>query len=242
MKALVDVLAIGAHPDDVELGCGGLLLSLRGRGYRFGIIDVTAGERASRGTRDERRQEAKIAAELLGATARECLDLPDTLLEDTSAAARLMAGRIRKYRPKLIVSMHEGDEHPDHVATARITRRAAFLAALHNADVDGEPHRARQIITYSRHTYFRPSFVVDVGEFVDRKLEAVFAHRTQFTRDVDGAKTPISAPDFEEDVRAFMRFHGRNVGALYAEPFAMDGPPALPDPIAALCVEQRDVE
>jgi len=236
------VLAVGAHPDDVELGCGGLLLSMRGRGYRFAIIDLTGGERGSRGTPEQRRKEAKAAAELMGATARECLGLPDTQLEPTPGAVRLMAASLRRWRPRLVVSMHAGDEHPDHAACATIVRRAVFMAALHKADVDGEPHRVGKLIAYSRHTWFKPSFVVDVSEFVDQKMQAVACYRSQFVREGDGPRTPISAPDFEDDVRAFMRFHARNVGALYAEPFAMDGVPALPDPVAALCVERRDIQ
>jgi bacillithiol biosynthesis deacetylase BshB1 len=238
---LVEVLAVGAHPDDVELGCGGLLLALHGRGYRFAILDLTAGEMASRGTRDERALEAKAAADLLGATARECLGLPDTKLEATVGAVRLMAEKIRHWRPKLVVSMNPADEHPDHQACARIVERAVFLAALHNYDAEGEPHRARRVIRYSRHTWFEPSFVVDISEVVERKLDAIRCFKSQFTRAGEGARTPISAPDFEEDLRAFWRFFGRNTGALYAEPFAMDGPPALPDPVAALCEERRDI-
>lgn len=238
---LVDVVAFGAHPDDVELGCGGTLLSLRERGYRFAIVDLTAGEKGSRGTREARAAEAKAAAELMGATARECLGLPDTLVEATAVAIRSAVETIRRWRPRLVIAQNGTDEHPDHAAGAQIVARAAFLSALDNYDAEGEPHRVSRIIRYSRHTWFQPSFVVDISDFVERKLEAVRCHRSQFTRDEPGPKTPISAPDFEDDMRAFWRFHGRGVGALYAEPFSMDGPPALPDPIAALCVERRDV-
>jgi bacillithiol biosynthesis deacetylase BshB1 len=238
---IVEVLAVGAHPDDVELGCGGLLLSLRDRGYRFAIVDATAGERGSRGSAEERAQEAKAAAAVLGATARECLGLPDTRLEPTAGAVRLMTEAIRKWRPKLVVSMSPDDRHPDHAACARIVERASFAAALAKFEADGEPHRVRRAIRYSRHPWFRPDFVVDITDFVERKLEAVRCFASQFTRDAAGPKTPISAPDFEDDMRAFWRHHGRGIGALYAEPFAMDGPPAVPDPVAALCGERRDV-
>jgi bacillithiol biosynthesis deacetylase BshB1 len=237
---VVEVLAVGAHPDDVELGCGGLLLNLKGRGYRFGILDLTAGEKASRGSPKERAAEAKAAADLLGATARECLELPDTKLDATPGAVRLAAEAVRRWRPKLVVSMNPTDEHPDHRACAQIVERAVFLSALRGYEAEGEPHRVRRIIRYSRHSWFQPSFVVDISEVVERKLEAVRCFKSQFTRTEEGAKTPISAPDFEEDLLAFWRFHGRNIGALYAEPFAMDGVPALPDPVAALCEERRD--
>jgi bacillithiol biosynthesis deacetylase BshB1 len=214
---------------------------LRDRGYRFAIIDATAGERGSRGSVEERAQEAKAAAAVLGATARECLGLPDTRLEPTAGAVRLMAKAIRKWRPKLVVSMSPNDQHPDHAACARVVERAAFAASLAKFEADGEPHRVRRVIRYSRHPWFQPDFVVDITDFFERKLEAVRCFASQFTREAEGPKTPISAPDFEDDMRAFWRHHGRGIGAHYAEPFAMDGAPAVPDPVAALCGERRDV-
>ena len=237
---LVQILAVGAHPDDVELGCGGLLLAMRARGHRFAILDLTAGEKGSRGTREERAKEAQAAAAVLGAAARECLHLPDTRLEPTPAAVKATVEAIRKWRPQLVVSMNPADRHPDHAAAARIVESACFLSALANVDAPGAPHRPRRVIRYSRHPWFQPSFVVDISEHVEKKLEAIRCYKSQFTREGKGEKTPISAPDFEEDLRAFWRFHGQVAGALYAEPFAMDGPPALADPVAELCVERRD--
>jgi bacillithiol biosynthesis deacetylase BshB1 len=236
----VEILAFGAHPDDVELGCGGLLLLMAKRGYRFAIVDLTAGERGSRGDRASRAEEAKAAAAVLGAASRECLDLPDTQLAETPEAVRSVLGKVRRWRPKLVLGMWGEDAHPDHRACARIVESAVFLAALKNADGPGEAHRVRRIIRYSRHTHFRPSFVVDIGDVVERKLEAVRCYRSQFTRGSAGAKTPISDPSFEEDLRAAWRFHGIGIGAHYAEPFLMDGPPAVPDPVAALCLQRRD--
>jgi bacillithiol biosynthesis deacetylase BshB1 len=240
--SVVEILAVGAHPDDVELGCGGLLLAMQARGYRFAILDVTAGEAGSRGSREVRAREAKAAADILGASARECLDLPDGRVRPTEGALRLAVGAIRKWRPKLIVSMDSGDKHPDHAATATLMERAAFLAALSRFEADGEPHRARRVIRYSRHPWFRPSFVVDISDFVERKLEAIRCYESQFTRQEQGARTPISAPGFEDDLKALWRVHGMGIGALYAEPFAMDETPAIPDPVAALCEERRDIE
>ena len=138
---LVDVLAVGAHPDDVELGCGGTLLALKARGHRFAIVDCTAGEKGSRGDAATRAAEAKAAAESLGASGRACLGLPDTALADTDGAVRLMVEEIRKWRPKLVIGHDGGDRHPDHAAAARIVRRAAFLSALANYEAPGAPHR-----------------------------------------------------------------------------------------------------
>jgi len=239
---LVDVLAVGAHPDDVELGCGGLLLALKARGHRFAIVDLTAGEKGSRGDAATRAAEAKAAAETLGATGRECLGLPDTALDDTAGAVRLMVEQLRKWRPRLVVAQDEGDQHPDHASGARLVRRAAFLAALTNYEAAGTPHRVGRVIRYSRHGWFRPSFVVDITDHVDTKLAAIRCYRSQFTRDEPGAKTPISEPGFEEDLRATWRFWGREAGALYAEAFAMDGAPQIGDPVRDLCIQRRDIE
>ena len=159
---LVEILAVGAHPDDVELGCGGLLLAMRARGHRFAILDLTAGEKGSRGSRDEREKEAQEAAAVLGAAGRECLNLPDTRLEPTAAAVKAAVESVRKWRPKLVVSMNPADRHPDHAAAARIVESACFLAALENFDAPGAPHRPRRVLRYSRHAWFVPSFVVPV--------------------------------------------------------------------------------
>ena len=239
---MVDVLAVGAHPDDVELGCAGTLLSLRSRGYRFAIIDLTAGERGSRGSRDTRAREAKAAAELLGASGRECLALPDTGVQESETAVRLMAEALRRWRPRLVISQDAGDQHPDHAAGARIVKRAAFVAALARYEAEGAPHRIGRLLRYSRHHWFQPSFVVDISDHVEQKLAAIRCYESQFTRIEAGVKTPISAPDFEDDLKAAWRFHGMGVGALYAEPFAMDGAPQLSDPVHDLCLERRDVE
>ena len=238
----IDVLAVGAHPDDVELGCGGMLLALKARGYRFVILDLTAGEKGSRGDRATRAAEAKAAAELLGASGRECLGLPDTQVDDTDGAVRLMVEQLRKWRPKLVVAQDEGDQHPDHAAGARIVQRAVFLAALQNFDAAGTSHRVARVIRYSRHTFFRPGFVVDISDHVQEKLAAVRCYASQFTRGSAGAKTPISAPDFEDDLLSFWRFWGQGAGALYAEPFVMDGVPQISDPVHDLCIQRRDVE
>ena len=239
-RDFVELLAFGAHPDDVELACGGLLLLMARRGYRFAIIDLTGGERGSRGDADTRAQEAKNAAAQLGAAGRECLGLPDTQLEATHGAVRIATEAIRRWRPKLVLCHDAGDQHPDHAAAARIVHAAAFQAGLHKAVADGEPHRVRRVVRYSRHTHFRPSFVVDISDVVEEKLHAVRCYASQFDPAREGPTTPLTDAGFEDDLRAFWRFHGKQVGALYAEPYAMDGPPALSDPVKDLCEERRE--
>lgn len=239
---MIDVLAVGAHPDDIELGCGGLLCVLKTRGHRFALLDLTAGEKGSRGDTATRAAEAKAAAEVLGASGRVCLGLPDTAVSDSDGAVRLLVEQIRRWRPKLVIAQDEGDQHPDHAAGARMVRRAVFLAALSRYDATGEPHRAARVIRYSRHTFFRPDFVVDISDHVEAKLSAVRCYASQFTRTEPGAKTPISDPGFEDDLKAAWRFWGQDAGALFAEPFAMDGIPQISDPVADLCIQRRDVQ
>ncbi|MGQ0613612.1 MAG: bacillithiol biosynthesis deacetylase BshB1 [Planctomycetaceae bacterium] len=236
----VEILAVGAHPDDVELSCGGLLLLMGRRGYRFALVDLTAGERGSRGDAETRAREAQAAAARLGAAGRACLGLPDTQLQESPGAVRLLIEAIRQWRPKLLLTMDGGDGHPDHRVCEALTRRAAFLAALPKAEAGGEAHRVRRLVRYGRHPHFAPSFVVDITDVLEAKLEVIRCHASQFRRSGGGARTPISDPAFEEDLKATWRFHGLAAGALYAEPYAIEGPPALLDPVAALCIQRRD--
>jgi len=206
------------------------------------MLDLTAGEMGSRGSREIRAVEAKAAAELLGATSRECLGLPDARVTESESAVRLVVETIRRWRPRLVVAQDANDRHPDHAAGARIVKSACFFASLSRFEASGAPHRVGRLIRYSRHAWFQPSFVVDISDHVENKLAAIRCYESQFTRIEDGVKTPISDPGYEDDLRAFWRFHGNAVGALYAEPYAMDGAPQLSDPIKDLCVERRDVE
>src|SRR5687767_6412537 len=173
----VDLLAIMAHPDDAELLCGGTLARMAAQGYRVGILDLTAGESGSFGTRDTRAREAAAAAKILGVSVRTTAGLPDGRLENTPAARAIVATKLRELQPRTVILHWPDARHPDHRAATEMTRDACFIGGIKNAsDVAGPPHRPRKILyslTYQE-VHVKPSFVVDVSDFIERKLEAIF--------------------------------------------------------------------
>ncbi len=140
---MVDVLAFGAHPDDVELGCAGTMLALRDAGFTTAVVDLTAGEKGSRGDASTRAEEARRASEILGLSARETLEFPDTELEATLELRRAVVAAIRRHRPRVILAPLPGDLHPDHAAAGRAVGEAFYPAGMKNFDAPGEPHRPR---------------------------------------------------------------------------------------------------
>ena len=224
---MLDVLAVGPHPDDLELAAGGTLAKLARAGRSVGMLDLTAGERGTRGTPEIRRREAEEAARHLGVEFRECLGLPDGGLsryEPAHLAAVVAALRTR--RPRIVVTMHGDDDHPDHVEGAALVERAAYVAGLKNASgADGEPHRPRAVLFAMGRRGFVPGVVVDVTGSYEAKRRALAAYRSQFFRDPDDPLvTSISEPGFLDRVEARDRYHGGMVGAEFGEPFFLRGP------------------
>ena len=172
-----EVLFIGAHPDDVEWGVGGIALLLRDAGVSFAIVDLTRGEIGSRGTVEGRAVEAALAAEFLGASARENLQLPDGGLVDSPENRRLIAGVVRRFRPKIVVAPLWEDRHPDHAAAGLMVRNSALFCGLKTLDDPHPPHKPGAFLYYPLHQFQKPSFVVDTTAIFPRKLEllGVFA-------------------------------------------------------------------
>ena len=224
---MIDVLAIGPHPDDVELALGGTVARLAARGRAVAILDLTRGERATRGTPGERAREAEDAARILGAARRDCLELPDGGLDarDADQQACLVA-HLRALRPSLVLTLDGADEHPDHVEAADLVRRAVYLAGLRNwPHPDGESHRAAGPLFAMGRQVFVPDLVVDVTARYEAKRAALAAYGSQFRRDVDDPRTtPISDPGFLAMVEGRDRHHGHLVGATFGEGFRSDGP------------------
>ncbi len=232
----LDVLAVSPHPDDVELHCGGLMVRFADLGYATGIVDMSLGEMGTRGTVDGRKREAAAAAEILGLAARRNLELPDARVGTCSTHRDALIDAIRRYRPDLLLVPHEIARHPDHEATARLARDAAFLAGLEKLESDHPAFRPRKVVFYLTHHRYReprPSFIVDITSTFDRKIEAVKAHRSQF-HDPDSAEpeTFISRPDFLEEVEAQSRHYGSLIGARYGEPFVVREYLSIDDPLA----------
>lgn len=222
MPEALDVLAAMAHPDDAELLCGGALAKSAARGERVGILDLTRGESGSWGSADVRARESERAAEILGLSVRRNAGLPDAALENTLQARLTVAGLLRELRPRVVVTHWTRGRHPDHTAAAALVRDACFLAGLKNLDAPGEPWRPFKLVhaTAYREDAPRPSFVVDVTEWMERKLEALAAYGSQFEgRAAMGEVMPGGDRPVLEQVRVQCAHYGSLVRVAYGEPF-----------------------
>jgi N-acetylglucosamine malate deacetylase 1 len=230
----VDVLAIGPHPDDVELGCGGTLAALARRGLAFGIADLTRGEMGTRGTPEARAREAARAAMILGARFRATLDLGDGAMRTDRAAELEIVALIRKSRPRLVLAPHREDRHPDHVRASRLVADAAWYAGLRRLQTGERAHRPQQVVYYPTSFTADPSFLVDVTEVFNQKLAAIRAYVSQFHDPASREpETYISTRGYFDGVTARAQAFGRLANVTFAEGFVSLQPPLLADPVAA---------
>ncbi len=214
----VDVLFIGAHPDDVEWGVGGIALLLRDTGVSFAIADLTQGEMGSRGTVGGRAAEAARAAEFLGAGARENLKLPDCGLVDSPENRRLIASVVRRYRPKIVVAPLWEDRHPDHAAAGLIVRNSQLYCGLKNPHDPNPPHKPAAFLYYPLHHFQKPSFVIDTTAIFPRKLELLGVFASQFAATVGDYFFALESRD---------RYFGLQAGVRYGEALISDQPVRL---------------
>jgi bacillithiol biosynthesis deacetylase BshB1 len=219
----LDLLAIFPHPDDAELTCGGTLCKAARQGYAVGILDLARGEMASRGTPEERALEAQRAAAILGVSYRDVLGLPDSQITNTPETRQRLASAIRALRPKVVITTapFPFGRHPDHRTTAELVRDAAFLAGLRRLTAEGEPHRPHKIlhaIAY-REDYLKPTFVVDISDELERKLEAIAAYRSQFEGVVQAGEVYPNGEPLLEIVRHQAAHYGSLIRRRYGEPF-----------------------
>lgn len=233
----LDVLAFGAHPDDIDMTCGGLLCRLVDSGLKVGMVDLTRGELGTRGTPEVRTKEAQAAATIIGAKIRECLDLPDGGVKNDAESRLAVIRAVRKFRPALIIIPYWECDHPDHANTGRLVKDAAYLAGLMKIDTGQERFRPRRIIHYMTHHRFEPSFVVPIDEYFERKMEAVRAHASQFYRPdaADQPETRISQPGFLDMLVLRDRTYGAMVNAMYGEPYYMRGMLRIENPFELWC-------
>lgn len=222
----LDVLAFGVHPDDVELGCAGVLLVEKANGKRTGIIDLTQGELGTRGTAQTRIEEAKVAADILNLDVRENLKMADGFFENNEAHQRQIITVLRKYQPEIIICNAPEDRHPDHGRSASLVSDASFLSGLMKIETteDGElqkPWRPKYVFQYIQDRYLKPDFVVDISASLDQKIESVRAYKTQFydPQSDDANQTYISTPEFLEGVIARAAMFGKIIGVKYGEGF-----------------------
>lgn len=223
----LDILAIAAHPDDVELSASGTLMRYVAEGKKVGIIDLTEGELGTRGTVETRYEEAADASKIMGLTARENLRMPDGFFEDNAENKRLIIEQIRKYQPEIVLANSISDRHPDHGRAGKLVEDACFLAGLrkietHIDGVEQTPHRPRLVAHYIQDFYLEPSFVIDVTDYVDRKIEVIKAFKTQFyDPNSPEPSTPISGEEFFDFIKGRMLNMGRPAGMRYAEGFTI---------------------
>jgi N-acetylglucosamine malate deacetylase 1 len=224
----MDILAFAAHPDDVELSCSGTIMKAISQGKQVGVIDLTQGELGSRGTIETRYAEADEASTIMGLSIRENLKMADGFFAINAENKRLIIQMIRKYRPQIVLANAIEDRHPDHGRAAKLVSEACFLAGLRKIEtvLDGqiqEAYRPKAVYHYIQDHYIKPDFVVDVTEFVDLKIEAIKAYKTQFyDPNSNEPETPISGAEFFDFIKGRMLQFGRPIGAQYAEGFTVE--------------------
>jgi bacillithiol biosynthesis deacetylase BshB1 len=233
----LDALAIFSHPDDAELTASGTLLKLKSLGYRTGVLDMTRGEMGTRGTPEGRAEEAREAARILKLDVRLNLEQPDGHVWLTEEARTAMVRVLRAHQPKIILTSHWDDPHPDHAATARIVREAARLASMRRYDEESGMEAVR--MPSLAHAVFSrlvvPSFIVDVSDFVEEKMSAIRAHASQFYRaDASEPETRISEKGFLQQIEWRMRYYGSLIGAAAGEAFYVREALNVEDPVQLL--------
>lgn len=235
MPKKVDILAVGAHPDDVELAAGGTVIKSVQQGKKVAIVDLTQGELGSRGTIETRYEEAKNAAEILGVEYRENLKLADGFFEETEESLLKLIAAIRKYQPEIVLANAPTDRHPDHGRGSDFISRACFLSGLLKIETKSEGEKQKQwrpkvVYHYIQDRYLKPDFIVDVTDQRDQKFEAILAYKTQFFQEnMKGPKTPISGQSFLDSLEARLIQNGRDIGVKYGEGFITERPVGIND-------------
>jgi bacillithiol biosynthesis deacetylase BshB1 len=227
-----DVLAIGAHPDDVDMSCGGTLAKLAARGRTVAILDLTRGEMGTRGTPELRAEEARAAADVLGVTERTILDFGDGRLENSPENRRRVIEEVRRLRPTLIITHYWEDLHPDHAAAGRLVRSIMYPVGFANYPAKGEPYRPNEVLFFMAHTPFEPSFVVGIDDYHEQKLKAVRCFGSQIHQEEsEEPPTPISQPGFLKRLEGRARHFGNLIGRSFGEPFLVTRTVPMIDPV-----------
>lgn len=221
MTTTVDLLAIGAHPDDVELTCGGTLAKAAQHGHRTGIIDLTGGETGTHGSKAIRAREAQAAAEVLGAAARVNVGLPDAGLENTGDARRVVVELLRRFRPRVVILPFPIGRHPDHRIASELCRDASYLAGLANYAAEGDAHRPEKIL-YTlayREDPVKPTFVVDISDTIETKMAAIRCYASQFDGKMAAGEIFPAGGDVYENVRMHCARYGSLIRCGFGEPY-----------------------
>ncbi|MGC1907380.1 MAG: bacillithiol biosynthesis deacetylase BshB1 [Candidatus Acidiferrum sp.] len=218
----VDVLAIAAHPDDVELTCGGTLIKMAKQGYKTGVLDLTAGEMGTRGTPETRAQESAMASRIMGLSWRSVLGVADSDVTASRQHKLRLAEKIRELRPKTVIIPYWEARHPDHYNASGLGYEACFLAGLKNLPALGEAYRPHKILystAFAQH--LRPSFVVDITPFYEKRRKAILAYGSQFRPKKGEAKHKVylGLEQLEDEMNRLARYYGHMIDVQYGEPF-----------------------
>ncbi len=232
----VDVLAFGPHPDDVELFCGGTIARMVQLGYSVGLVDMTRGEMGTRGSRQDRDEEADRAARVLGVSFRERLDLPDGSLNARSEDQRhAVVASIRRHKPSLVIGPAARDRHPDHLQGASLVEEAVFFSYVGGYPCDLERHKVRALLRYPMWWHPEADLIVNVSDTWEQRMEAVRAYRTQFhTPGVEGPSTFLSGNKFLEWIEGRGAQFGAIIGVKRGEPYLLRNAVPVDDPVALL--------
>lgn len=216
---MVDILAVAAHPDDVEQTCGGTLMRMQEMGYRTGVLDLTAGEMGSRGTPEIRLHEADQAAKVMRLSHRGNLKFPDARLENTLSARMTLALEIRRQKPRVVIIPFWEARHPDHYRAGELAYEACFLAGLKKLDENSEAHRPYKVLYTSLYANVTPSFVVDITAHFERRMEALMCYSSQYGETSEANILFPKAQEVHDRHAAIARFYGNLIGVKYGEPF-----------------------
>jgi N-acetylglucosamine malate deacetylase 1 len=224
----LDILAIGVHPDDVELGCSGTLINEIKAGKKAGIVDMTQGELGTRGTIDTRYKESAEAAKIMGVEVRENLKMRDGFFENNEESKLKLISAIRRYQPSIVIGNVLHDRHPDHGRAGNLIAEASFLAGLSKIETKDDKGvlqdrwRPAYVLHYIQDWYHEPDILIDISDVFEQRMKAIEAYSTQFHTNASGDAGPqtyISTPDFLESVIARARMFGKRIGVKYAEGF-----------------------
>jgi bacillithiol biosynthesis deacetylase BshB1 len=229
----IDILAIGIHPDDVELSCSGTIAKHIALGKKVGILDLTRGELGTRGNAELRTKEANDAAIILGVSFRTQLNLKDCFFENNEENQKKIIEIIRKHQPEIILCNAISDRHPDHGRASKLVSDASFYSGLikietHSDNKIQQAWRPKAVYHYIQDQYIHPDFVIDISDFIDIKHKAIMAYSSQFYNPSSNEpETPISSKHFIESVNSKMSILGRDIGVKFAEGYTVDRYPGI---------------
>lgn len=228
----IDALAFSPHPDDAEMGCGGLLLKLKDKGYRTGIIDLTRAELSTNGNLKTREEEIKEASKILGLDIRENLGLEDANIKNDYDSRLKVISAIRKYRPGLALIPFWRDRHPDHENSYKLLKDAIFISGLKKFKTGLDSYRPDVVINYMLHYEFKPSFIVDISKYYNKKFSAVAAYKSQFYSDVaKKVMTHIASKYFFDIINSRHQCSGLKIMSEYGEPYYIESDIKIDDPL-----------